>query len=93
MPRYHFHLRSDDDSPHASVAVDLATPADMVKEAGRIVADVARDELLVRDRISVFLEVQDEAGRPVFVTSFSCIAEWLDGVVVDHRTGKGPPFG
>jgi hypothetical protein len=85
MARYHFHLRSDDGPPHGSVAVDLATPSDMVKEAGRILADVARDEFAVCDRISVFLEVQDDAGRPVFVTSLSCIAEWLDGVGDEHR--------
>lgn len=86
MARYHFHLRSDDGPPSGSVAVDLASPGDMVREAGRILADVARDELPMRDRISVFLEVQDDEGRPVFVTSLSCIAEWLDGVSVDRRT-------
>jgi hypothetical protein len=77
MTRYHFNLRSDDGWTGDVVAVDLASPVDVLVEAGRLLSDVARDELPGRDRLLVFLEVLDSDGCPIFVSSLSFVAEWL----------------
>ncbi|MGF9691620.1 hypothetical protein AAIH46_02280 [Rhizobium sp. 0TCS1.26] len=77
MTRYHFNLRSDDGWTSDVVAVDLASPVDVLVEAGRLLSDVARDELPGRDRLLVFLEVLDAEGCPIFVSSLSFVAEWL----------------
>ncbi len=78
MPLYHFSLGSDAVSTTDVAIVELPSPQAVVDEAGRILADMARDELRGRDRASVFLIVKDAEGHPVFVSSFSFASVWPD---------------
>ncbi|MCO5730218.1 hypothetical protein [Rhizobium sp. SSA_523] len=74
MALYQFSLGSDEVTTTDIAVIELSSPADVVEEAGRILADMARDELRGRDRASVFLIVQDDEGRPVFVSNLSFAA-------------------
>ncbi|MCY1669136.1 DUF6894 family protein [Rhizobium sp. SL86] len=90
MALYHFSLGSDVVATTDVAIVELSSPQAVVEEAGRILADMARDEFRGRDRASVFLMVKDEEGRPVFVSSFSFAAVWPDPPPEGSKR-KGPP--
>ncbi|MGE6740823.1 DUF6894 family protein [Allorhizobium pseudoryzae] len=96
MPLYHFSLGSDAVATTDVAVVELSSPQAVVEEAGRILADMARDELRGRDRASVFLIVKDAEGHPVFVSSFSFASVWPDPASEPptrhgpHRKAGGP---
>lgn len=90
MPLYHFSLGSDAVSTTDVAIVELPSPQAVVDEAGRILADMARDELRGRDRASVFLIVKDAEGHPVFVSSFSFASVWPDPAP-EPPPRKNPP--
>ncbi len=77
MTRYLFDIHNDG-LDHEPVPMELSSREDVVREAGRILADMARDEMRGSRQMSIFLNVRDETGRPVFVSSLSFMAEWLE---------------
>ena len=78
MARYHFDIHNGDGPTSDAVGMELSSRAEVLAEAGKILSDIARDEIPGHDRISIVLKVRDERGVPIFISSLSFMAEWLD---------------
>ncbi|TRL32764.1 DUF6894 family protein [Rhizobium straminoryzae] len=85
MAHYYFDVFNDG-ALYGPVAMELEGREAVEREAHRILSDMARDDLLGRDAMSIVLEVRDQRGQSVFVGSVTFVSRWLDrrSDVVSH---------
>lgn len=82
MARYFFDLFDGDDAVSDDEGLDIYSRTDISREVSRILADIAREEIMGRQNGAISIRVRDDDGEPVFTGSLSFHTEWL---------GRGPP--
>lgn len=90
MTRFCFNLRDEAGQETEEVAVDLPSCHAAVREASRILVDVARDEIRDRSHFKISLHVREENGTAILESQLRYTAEWLceDGAASDDQENK-----
>ena len=76
MTRYFFDLINGDGPVADEQGLELASRAAITREVGRILADIARDEL-PEGQGAVQINVRDESGKPILAGCLTFKTEWL----------------
>lgn len=77
MTRFRFKFRDEAGQETEEVELDLPSCHAAVKEASRILVDVARDEIRDRTHFHLSLVVREETGSSILESSLRYNAEWL----------------
>ena len=68
MPRYHFYMRDDDNTP---VAANFANDQAAIEDARRALADMMRDAALEGSRFDGEIKVKTEFGADIATVSLN----------------------
>lgn len=77
MTRFSFNLRDEAGRETEEVALDLPSCHAAVREASRILVDVARDEIRDRTHFQLSLKVREENGPAILESQLRYAADWL----------------
>ncbi|MBB4141858.1 DUF6894 family protein [Rhizobium rhizoryzae] len=77
MTRFCFRFRDEAGQETEDVELELPSCRAAVREASRILVDVARDEIRDRSHFHLSLVVREESGSSVLESSLRFNAEWL----------------
>lgn len=77
MTRFRFRFRDEAGQETEEVELDLPSCRAAVKEASRILVDVARDEIRDRTHFHLSLVVREETGSSILESSLRYDADWL----------------
>jgi hypothetical protein len=77
MSHYYFDLHNGDGPLQDEDGTELTSRCDIVREAAKILLDVARDELPSADRAPISITVRDEDGKTISVSTLIFTHEWL----------------
>lgn len=80
MNRYFFDLQNGDGPVRDNDGQELGSQAEITREVGRILLDMARDEIPECRRGAVSVVVRDNSGRAVSVANLTFSNLWLDDV-------------
>ncbi|HTO31479.1 MAG TPA: hypothetical protein VL202_09930 [Pararhizobium sp.] len=80
MSRYFFALQNGDGPVRDNEGLELAARADIVREVGHILLEIARDETLEQARGTAAIVVRDINGKAVQVAELTFSNLWLDDV-------------
>lgn len=78
MSRFYFDLHNGEGPTRDTHGVELASRENVSKEVTRILLDIARDEMPIKDRTVISVTVRDAVGRAISVASLTFTSEWLD---------------
>lgn len=77
MTRFSFDLRDEAGREGEEVALDLPSRHAAVREASRILVDVARDEIRDRTHFQLSLQVREENGPAILESQLRYAADWF----------------
>ncbi|KQS87882.1 MULTISPECIES: DUF6894 family protein [unclassified Rhizobium] len=80
MSRYFFDLQNGDGPVRDDSGLELDSRAEITREVGRILLDIARDEIPEQPRGTASIVVRDDNGRAVSVANLTFSNLWLDDV-------------
>jgi hypothetical protein len=80
MGRYFFDLQNGDGPVRDHDGMELDSRADITREVGRILLDIARDEIPEQPRGAASVVVRDADGKAVSVANLTFSNLWLDDV-------------
>ncbi|TCM56217.1 hypothetical protein C8J36_103592 [Rhizobium sp. PP-F2F-G48] len=78
MSRYFFDLHNGDGPVLDDEGQELATRESVAMEVGRILGDIARDEMPETRNGTIALTVRDDTGRTITVARLTFSNEWID---------------
>lgn len=78
MGRYYFDLENGDGKTLDEEGVELADHAGAIKEASRIVTDLARDELMEIGKGKIWLTIRKSDGNILAVASLVFDTKYID---------------
>lgn len=79
MNRYYFDLDNGDGQTLDREGLEFPSRERASKEASRIVADLARDEIPETEKGTICLTIRNSKGTPIAKTTLTFATEWLDG--------------
>lgn len=80
MGRYFFDLQNGDGPVRDTEGLELGSRTEISREVGRILLDIARDEIPDQARGTASIVVRDDSGKAVSVANLTFSNLWLDDV-------------
>lgn len=78
MARYYFDLLNGGGLVRDEVGQEIPTPDGIRQEVGRVLADIAREELPGQRAGTISIEVRDEHDQPIFSGCLRFTTHWYD---------------